>query len=562
MPRPLSERTLEAHPAARPWLAARARYAFAAALAVTMALGLYLRFFVVIPADFPLNDGGLFYLMTQELQRAHYVLPAFTSYNSAHIPFAYPPLAFYLAGFISDITGWALLDVVRVLPAVISTLTIPAFYLLSRAMLRSRLEVLAATFAFAMLQRTFGWFIMGGGLTRAPGLLFAILMLHQAYLLYRRGEMRYVFSTAVFGSLAVLSHPENTWFAVYSAALFLIFFGRNRRAVVNSLFVLAGVLVLTSPWWVAVVSRHGIAPILAAGAGGGYDNFHWKLVLGLDYTDEPRLKLFGALGLIGLFVALAQRRWALPVWFVAVFVINPRNPATSAMIPLALLFGIAIGSLVVPGIRAAARAAGDFSGAPLGEAGAVDTVARPRRGTSYFRTDNFTTVVLGLMLALFAGYSFLSSRSAINTTGPLSPLPVAERQAMAWVRANTAASSRFVVMPTADWFGTDATAEWFPVLAARPSVATPQGAEWLAGRQFKRLIARYEALTSCTAGAEPCLARWAAANQADFTHVYLPRTRDGACCAKLRESLRASPGYATVFDGPGGTIFARATRPR
>ncbi|MGI9089849.1 MAG: hypothetical protein ACR2GG_01960 [Gemmatimonadaceae bacterium] len=176
---PLPDRTLDA-PSTRPWLTVRTRNAFLAALIVTFVLGLYLRFFLVIPADFPLNDGGLFYLMTQELQRAHYVLPAFTSYNSEHIPFAYPPLGFYLAGFISDATGWALIDVVRVLPAVISTLTIPAFYLLSRAMLRSRLEVLAATFAFAMLQRTFGWFIMGGGLTRAPGLLFAILMLHQA----------------------------------------------------------------------------------------------------------------------------------------------------------------------------------------------------------------------------------------------------------------------------------------------------------------------------------------------------------------------------------------------
>lgn len=61
-------------------------------------LGLILRLLPALSADFPLNDGGLFYLMTRELQGAHYALPVYTSYNSAQIPFAYPPLAFYIAG--------------------------------------------------------------------------------------------------------------------------------------------------------------------------------------------------------------------------------------------------------------------------------------------------------------------------------------------------------------------------------------------------------------------------------------------------------------------------------
>ena len=42
--------------------------------------------------DFTLSDGEMFYLMTQELQRARYTLPAFTAYNEVGIPFAYPPL--------------------------------------------------------------------------------------------------------------------------------------------------------------------------------------------------------------------------------------------------------------------------------------------------------------------------------------------------------------------------------------------------------------------------------------------------------------------------------------
>lgn len=294
------------------WLTAHAGFAATVALAVSVVLGMYLRFDLVMATDFPVNDGGLFYLMTRELQHAHYVLPAFTSYNSAHIPFAYPPLGFYLAGLLSDATRWPLLDVVRVLPAVISTLTIIAFYLLAGATLRSRLEVAAATFAFAMLPRTFLWFIMGGGLARAPGFLFAILMLHRAYLLYTRGAMRSVVLTTIFASLTVLSHAENAWFAVYSGALLLLVSGRSRRAVAHSLIVIVGVVVLTAPWWASVLSRHGLTPFLAVRSGGGYDFFSWKPIKTLNFADEPYLTLFSVLGVLGAFVALAQKRWVFP----------------------------------------------------------------------------------------------------------------------------------------------------------------------------------------------------------------------------------------------------------
>lgn len=74
-------------------------------LGIALAFGSYLRLAPALAADFPLDDGGLFYLMTHELQGAHYTLPAFTSNNAAHIPFGYPPLAFYMAGAVAQITG-------------------------------------------------------------------------------------------------------------------------------------------------------------------------------------------------------------------------------------------------------------------------------------------------------------------------------------------------------------------------------------------------------------------------------------------------------------------------
>jgi hypothetical protein len=61
-------------------------------------LGAAIRLYPISRGDFPLNDGGMFAVMTRDLQSSHYSLPQFTSYNATalmHIPYAYPPLPFY-----------------------------------------------------------------------------------------------------------------------------------------------------------------------------------------------------------------------------------------------------------------------------------------------------------------------------------------------------------------------------------------------------------------------------------------------------------------------------------
>ncbi len=132
-------------------------------------VGGLIRLWFVLQSDFPLNDGGMFYLMTQELERAGYRLPACTAYNGAGIPFAYPPLGLYLAGLTADLGHWPLVDVFRFLPLAFSVLAIPAFYGLAGALLADEQQAAVAVFAFVLLPNSFTWQIMGGGVTRAPG---------------------------------------------------------------------------------------------------------------------------------------------------------------------------------------------------------------------------------------------------------------------------------------------------------------------------------------------------------------------------------------------------------
>jgi hypothetical protein len=58
------------------------------------------RYYSVLLSHFPLNDGGLFYTMTQDILDHDFSIPVYTSYNGNVIPFGYPPFAFYLLALI------------------------------------------------------------------------------------------------------------------------------------------------------------------------------------------------------------------------------------------------------------------------------------------------------------------------------------------------------------------------------------------------------------------------------------------------------------------------------
>src|SRR5919204_6989211 len=70
-------------------------------------------------SNFPLNDGGLFVAMSQDVLANHFALPAVTSYNAAdRIPFGYPPLAFYIVAGLHALLGTDLLTLARWVPLV------------------------------------------------------------------------------------------------------------------------------------------------------------------------------------------------------------------------------------------------------------------------------------------------------------------------------------------------------------------------------------------------------------------------------------------------------------
>ena len=183
--------------------------------------------------------------MTRDLQANGFLIPKVTSYNGGGLPFAYPPLGFYLAGLLSSIFGWQLIGLIRWLPLIFNLLCIPVFYLFSRRLMKDPVKAGIATLFFALLRPGYEWLIMGGGLTRSPAMLFSLLSLYFYFACSRHSSGGQVISSLLRFpfSLTILSHLEIGWFTVYSLALLWFFRGRNRRNFLFSVFIMLGVLV-------------------------------------------------------------------------------------------------------------------------------------------------------------------------------------------------------------------------------------------------------------------------------------------------------------------------------
>jgi hypothetical protein len=515
--------------------------AYTVAVVLSIALGIAVRAYHVLSHDFPLNDGGLFYAMVRDLQAGGYHLPAFSSYNDAAIPYGYSPLGFYLAALLDDFTPLGLVDVFRWLPLIASSLLVIAFASLARAILRSPTAVVASIVAFALLPRSFIWLLMGGGVTRSLGFLFAVITLRLLYALYTEGRWRYVPWLSLTAALTVLSHLGTAPFLAFSGLLFLLAYGRRRQAVLASLVAAAGAALLSAPWWVTVIQMHGIDPFLAASATGGSifrslslsDTVVTLAQLGLG-TAESVLAVIGMLGALGFFYALTMGEWLLPAWWIAIVTLDARQGSTFSTLPIALLAGVAVAHLLLPAMRRL-------------------PVSALRRSPG--RAAWSPEFVLGVFL-VFAAVSALIRTPIPGGMTDMGSLTSQEREAMRWVSEETSPQARFLVIAGTPW-EIDRTSEWLPVLGKRRSVATVQGFEWRPIGEFARKKREYIDLQGCAGWVSRCLQDWSRATGLGFTHVYIPKSPDRDCCRLLRYSLERDRSYRLIYDGPGAVLFAR-----
>ena len=509
--------------------------------------------------DFPLNDGGLFATMIQDLVDNRLLLPASTTYNGLDIPFAYPPLAFYVAALANQAFGFEILDILRGLPVVLSLTTVVAMYWLGQGILGSRTGGVLAALGFALVPSSYQWMITGGGITRAFGFLLAITALGIGWRLLRNPEHRWWIAVmlGLVGGLAALAHPQAAVFLAISLVAFLPWAATWRHALTRvAVSGAIGLAVLTT-WLVPVVAVHGLDPLISAMQSGKTGPEGLAQLFSLRFTDLIVFDLITIAAVVGLVLAVRKRKvqehhpgqerrrkdggshgrraLMLPVWLLVIWVVDSRAGFAFAMVPLALLAASALLRLT--------------------------TAWLPPADTSPIVHIRRHPLAAVLTLAVLVGLVFGNYFSGLRPTSPLHAISGEQRQAMIWVGDGTPQDAVFAVVTGSAGWEIDAGSEWFPAIGDRRSAGTVQGNEWLGNAAWQHQQEAYGSLQACAIDVLPCVIAWAARYEQPVTHVFLPKghlhgpSSPQDCCPAPRHSVELVAGSRVVYDGPGATVI-------
>ena len=508
-------------------------------LILALLVGTFVRFNPTLLAGFPINDGGMFAVMVEDLKDSRYLLPAFTTYNHLNIPYAYPPLGFYLGRITADLLGMNTVEVLRWLPAFFASLSIPAFYLLALRLLKNKYYAAVSTLFFALMPRALSWFVMGGGLTRSPGQFFMLLTLATLIRLYEENRRRDIFLAGVLAGLAVLSHPEAAVHTFVSAIFLWLMLSRKRETLISAVAVGVIVLVVTSPWWATVLAHHGLGPLLA-GAQTGQKTLAIFHLIFFAFTEEPYATVIAVLGLLGIGYSLARREYLLALWLAIPFFVEGRSAAGPAAIPLAMLAAIGLVDVVLPAIQA------------------ITGVRQEPANIEHISSTERNIVIYLLVYLLFSTYQFGFSLSNATLFPP-------DQEAMTWVRENTPEESRFLVLTGTTSVSCDSVLEWFPALTGRQSLFTVQGTEWTQGSNFNDYVRSTYAVQNCLASEDvACLDK--AIDRSEYDYIYVSkRLRVNNCIPTVTpqtfpfflKSVGNAQGFQAIYETDGVVVFER-----
>lgn len=416
--------------------------------------GIAVRIYPLLGRDFPLVDGGMFFTMIGDLQDSRFSLPSFTTYNTADIPFAYPPLALYFTGLVQLITRAPLTWLLQWLPFAINVSVLPLFYLLAKRLLKSDPKAALATLVFALTPNSFWWQIVGGGLTRAPGAVFFLLTAIALERVFSKRTPGWIMASAVSATATVLSHPEWGLQAGSAIILFALFYGRDKQGAAITMGILASVILLTSPWWLTVTGQHGWDIFVQAAQVSNSRWLFWTIPFSLSFSGETA-PVIAALGVFGLFIHAARKDVLLPAWALLCLLVDPRGGLPVSVIPFSML-----ASTTLAGITAQLLPSGHREDMWLDSLGTL-------AGRAFW----------GFVILLFTFNAFQVSSSLRSHS-----ISSVERDAFKWVSDNTLPSDRFLILTNASNPLLSPLLEWFPAMTGRHSALTVQGSEWLEGQ--------------------------------------------------------------------------------
>ncbi|UIP00256.1 glycosyltransferase family 39 protein [Halobaculum sp. CBA1158] len=515
-----------------PWLAL-------GVAAACVAVGVYLA-----TNAYPAYGAGLYAQIAAEIAANGYRPPAtIPGYTAEGVPFAYPPLQFYVFAVLLD-AGADPVAVARLLPSVaVVAVAVPA-YLLGRDVVGSRPAGAAAAALLAVNPQVLEWHVSAGGVVRAFAFLYAMCSVYAGYRAYTTSSRRAVVASAVAFGLTALSHPTYALFVVVSHVVAWATLDRSPSGFLRGLAVGLAGTAIAAPWLAWAAATHG--PGVFAAAAGTHGGVGGGGAAALAGEISP----FTLVPLAAAAYLLARGDRFLPAWVVAAELVfaQPRfayTVGTLAVVAVAVDLGDRVDD------RSLASVAGSL---PRSLATATPTRAESM-GSSRSRSSPSVRAALAAALVVCAtvgGAAALGYEMTLEGD-PSSPAFVDgdDREAMAWIASETPPEATFVAVGDA--------AEWLPALTDRTLLVGPWGVEWRSPDDYERHFDAYEALSTCHSAA--CVEAAAATVDASPTHVYLPKRRytvrgeSTVTFGTLARSFERADGWTRAYENDGVVVY-------
>ncbi|WP_135825350.1 ArnT family glycosyltransferase [Halorussus ruber] len=500
-------------------------------LAPALLSGIVLFFVYLRSHPYPSFGAGLYLAIAERISELGYALPkSIPHYTKDGVPFSYPPLMFYTVAAIRDLTGLDPIAISRYLPGVVTVAYLVPLYLFARDLLDSRPEAALTSLLVAVTPPVLQWHISAGGIVRAPAFLFALSGIYSGLRLYQDRDPRWMVPSLVLFTLTVLTHPVYTVFFALSYFLLFVQFDRTLKGLVWGAVVGFGGLLLAAPWWTQVMAYHGVDVFTAAagthgGIGGGIPSVSALLSIPVESAFLGTLwSLVPALGIVYL---LKERRFFLPVWFLAVTVVIGKAR-----------FSLVVGSFITAVF--------------LLECVGVWLKRESRLGVG---RRGVVTVALVLIatVGLAGGAMYTTSEMDAHAGSPSLPQFIThdDVEAMEWAEKNTKPSATFVVQGDA--------AEWFPQQADRSMLVGPWGVEWEGHEPYNRQLGLFRDISSCNSA--HCMSQTLSSAGVNPDYIYLPKGKftvrgmQYQRTSRLAMSMHLSPRYRTVYENDGVIVF-------
>lgn len=435
----------------------------------------------------PFRTGGLFLEFARQIQNNGYRLPErIPFYTEGGIPFAYPPLPFYLEAFLIDHIPISEYIIGNLLPPIISILALFCFYRFVQELDLDKKTKQASLLAYAMMPVSFLEHIESAGLAEAFGSLALICF---AFALARtckkRTAGRYIFA-GIMWAFCILCSPGSIYASILIVFIYVcLIFAREKNSTILQKTVSlvscgAIAIALSSPYWLTVILNHGL-DVFTGSFASQHGNFLLETVEKIAYFQVSRGNvyfLWDVMIFSGIMWAWSKRHYGLLAWFFIFFSI-PRESIWLVALPASILAG-------------------------MGMALVFGRLVTRKHFAQFSRT---------LFWAVFYLYVFLYPFWMIkifNNAYQKGYWPAAIA-GMQWADDNMPIDSKMIVLSN------DQAREWVPHVSRRTVLNVHQGAEWEPDT-YQNIIALNRELDNCHEF--KCLEE-ILAKQTDSDNIYL-----------------------------------------